>query len=66
MDEICASDGKYQFTNGVGTLSKELNRNINIEMTFSQAPDCLLAYNLTPFRLHHVYGPAESRNLLYI
>jgi RNA-dependent RNA polymerase len=28
IDDICTSDGKYQFTDGVGTLSKELSRNI--------------------------------------
>jgi RNA-dependent RNA polymerase len=28
IPDICTSDGKYQFTDGVGTLSKELSRNI--------------------------------------
>jgi hypothetical protein len=28
LDDICTSDGKYQFTDGVGTCSKELSRNI--------------------------------------
>jgi len=28
IEDICTSDGKYQFTDGVGTLSKELSRNI--------------------------------------
>lgn len=28
IDDICTSDGKYQFTDGVGTISKELSREI--------------------------------------
>jgi RNA-dependent RNA polymerase len=28
IDDICTRDGKYQFTDGVGTRSKELSRNI--------------------------------------
>jgi hypothetical protein len=28
IDDICTTDGKYQFTDGVGTVSKELSRKI--------------------------------------
>lgn len=32
IEEICTADGKYQFTDGVGTMSKELSREIYAQL----------------------------------